>query len=199
MKHVAILAAGFALAALSARAEEADHAHLESIGEWPVCVTFNHIDRSPKKIVDNLDKVEILVPTVPPEEATYLEKETHDAVTVQSEQRFNIAAARPYYPAWSLHSNFAKTRRKLETYKLSQFHSLALIQHFLRKEISSTTSLFYYLSDAEVAWSEFESTPNVRIPPSPVVKNPRYLMGSNILELTEYVNCLLDLLDGGSG
>jgi hypothetical protein len=69
---------------------------------------------NPKDALRLMDKVEAFVPFVPPEEATYLEKEEAAASEAHSSQRFGALVGRPYYYAHKLHIEFASARDLLK-------------------------------------------------------------------------------------
>lgn len=184
------------VAAISAQAQTA---HLANAADWPVCVTFNSIDRGPKNILNDLNQVETLVPTVPPEEAAYLEKETKAAMEAQAEHRFNAAAARPYYLAWQIHNEFARARASLDSLKLNELSSVdgsapAYNVGTVKEEISRSLSLFADLQAVSVAWHQFAEHMAWQPEQRTLVENSFYYMNGGIVEeLREYIDCLRDL------
>src|SRR6516165_2561016 len=61
-----------------------------------------------------LDTLEALVPNVPPDEASYLEKKDAAAITSGAGKRIFDVQHRPLYPAWHLRNEFYSTRQELK-------------------------------------------------------------------------------------
>jgi hypothetical protein len=67
------------------------------------------------KMTNDLDTPEALVPNVPPEEASYLEKEYAAAITSGVGTRIYAIEHRPLFPAWNVHNEFHSARDTLLT------------------------------------------------------------------------------------
>jgi hypothetical protein len=193
----AVLVFALGVAGTPALADVANHAHLETTAEWPVCVGGSDpltsfgitFPTSLKNIVDTLDRVELLVPNVPPEEAHYIENEEKAALEVQDNyQRYNILTTRPYFIAWRLHSDFDNIRKELNNHKGTGTYRLTSSDE-IRKYISSLLGLFYTLQEAVRHWTQFttQSTP-------PPTGHPAVFLSHSSIDLENYLTCLLELL-----
>jgi hypothetical protein len=174
----------------------ADHAHLETTAEWPVCVGGSdpHTSlgafgpTSLKTIVDSLDRVELLLPNVPPEEAAFLKKESKAASAAHDYERFNMVLNRSYYWPWKLRSDFGSIRKQLNVFRVTGRYKLASPDN-IRREIASLLHLFFDLSEATRHWSQFTAK-STSPPDGPALSS----MISNSSLLADYLTCLLELL-----
>jgi hypothetical protein len=83
--------------------------------------TFSKDEKSPNEcgkylseMSEDLDTLEALVPNVPPEEASYLEKEDAAAIQSLAGKRIYAIEHRSLYPAWHLHNEFRWAREELK-------------------------------------------------------------------------------------
>src|SRR5712692_6956156 len=63
---------------------------------------------------NDLDTLEALVPNVPPEESSYIEKEYSAAVKSGAGKRIYDIEHRSLFPAWTLHNAFDDAREQLK-------------------------------------------------------------------------------------
>ena len=169
--------------------------------EWPVCVWGSPgIPISPKDIVQKLDANEMWVPTVPPEEAAYIEKEQKAVSAILSVrgldrdtarravERLNKLEARPSYLALVVHRDFADARNGLNYLKLANNKLETSTDKSLELQIS--VLLFRILYKAAHSWTFY------------AIKNfPGYTVNAEglndiqsiMIDLSDYVQCLVDL------
>jgi hypothetical protein len=104
---------------------------------------------------NDLDTLEALVPNVPPDEASYLEKEYSAAIKSGAGKRIYDTEHRLLFPAWNLHNAFTDAREAL---KLSQPINLDL-----KIKMQMASRIPYRMANAKIAWNEFEHADNGRI------------------------------------
>ena len=161
--------------------------------------TFSKDEKSPNEcgkylseMSEDLDTLEVLVPNVPPEEASYLEKE--DAVAIQSlaGKRIYAIEHRPLYPAWHLHNEFHWAREELKCNQ--RLAALPDLKPNLKFTIEMASRLPHPMANAKIAWDVFDNADNgqsltleqVRLG----AKKSEYLLGAPGL----YIWCLARFL-----
>jgi hypothetical protein len=102
-----------------------------------------------KEMKENLEALEVLVPTVPPDEAAYLDKEDSAAVKAKSNERIYEVEHRPYYTAWNFHNVAEDARGEIER----QSESATLDD--LKFKIEMASRLPYRMTEARIAWIDF--------------------------------------------
>jgi hypothetical protein len=85
---------------------------------FPACAADEKTPDECTKYLDemesDLNTLENLVPNVPPEEASYLEKEYSAAIQSLSGQRIYGVEQRSFFAAWNLHNAFDEAREQLK-------------------------------------------------------------------------------------
>jgi hypothetical protein len=106
------------------------------------------------KMSEALDTLEALVPNVPPDEASYLEKEYTAAFQVLSRKRISDVEHRRLYPAWHLHIVFDGARKTLK-------NNQGVVAHAdLKVTIITASFMPHRMADAKIAWDEFNNADN---------------------------------------
>jgi hypothetical protein len=103
----------------------------------------------------DLDTLELLVPNVPPEEASYIEKEYPAAIASGAGKRIYDVEHRPFFPAWNLHNAFNDAREQL---KLSR-----PIGSDVKFTIQMASRVPYRMANAKIAWDKFDSADGGKI------------------------------------
>jgi hypothetical protein len=106
---------------------------------------------------NDLDTLEALVPNVPPDEASYLEKEYSTAVDVMASVRIYAVEHRPLFPAWNLHNAFHIAREELK------LHEPIPADHNLKFEIEMASRIPWRMADAKIAWDKFDEADDGKI------------------------------------
>lgn len=104
---------------------------------------------NPHEALQLLDEVEAFVPFVPPEDASYFDKEEGAAVAVNSSQRLNALAQRPHYFAWKLHIAFTEARDILK--QVGAIPETGDIKWRIRM----ASRIPFRLSNARSAWDDY--------------------------------------------
>jgi hypothetical protein len=103
----------------------------------------------------DLDNLEALVPNVPPEEASYIEKEYSAATASGAGKRIDDIEHRLFFPAWNLHNSFNDAREQL---KLSR-----PIGSDVKFTIQMASRIPYRMANAKIAWDKFDSADGGKI------------------------------------
>lgn len=103
----------------------------------------------------DLDTLELLVPNVPPEEVSYIEKEYPAAIASGAGKRIYDVEHRPFFPAWNLHNAFNDAREQL---KLSR-----PIGSDVKFTIQMAARVPYRMANAKIAWDKFDSADGGKI------------------------------------
>jgi hypothetical protein len=123
---------------------------------------FSNDEKSPNecgkyltKMSEALDTLEALVPNVPPDEASYLEKEDAAAIQSGAGQRIFAVEHSRWYPAWHLHNEFRWAR---EAAKSSQtLAALPDLKSNLKITIVIASHIPRLMAYAKIAWDEFDN------------------------------------------
>ncbi len=91
---------------------------------------------------------------MPPDEASYLEKEYSAAINMKASMRIHAVEQRPFFPAWNLHNAFDAAREQL---KESQGVNAA---SNLKLKIEMASLIPYTMKDAKIAWDKFDDADN---------------------------------------
>jgi hypothetical protein len=207
---VALAVAMSALISVTAETKQPPPTHLENTGEWPVCVGEGIYGEdkklSPKDVLDVLDKVEMSVPNVPPEEAKYISKEYYEATQSGPRERLELLKSRPYYDAWDIRDRFDRAKHYVKELKFDSFDyarerrvtSLSSSDD-IKYQISHAASVIPDLSDLYNYWIRFvykhlSGTP-ASSPQGISIQAKAGDMWENAHLLVKYIQCLLNLPD----
>jgi hypothetical protein len=119
--------------------------------------TAAECDKYLAEMSTDLDTLEALVPNVPSDEASYLEKEYSAAINVKAVIRIAAVEQRPFFPAWNLHNAFDSAREEL---KLSQQING---DKNLKLKIEMASYIPYRMANAKIAWDKFGDADNGKI------------------------------------
>jgi hypothetical protein len=97
-----------------------------------------------------LDELETLVPNIPPEEASYIDKEYSAAVKAGAGKRIYYIEHRPFFPAWYLRNAFNDAREQL---KLSRPDGLDL-----KFKMLMASRIPYRMANAKISWDRFDNS-----------------------------------------
>jgi hypothetical protein len=124
-------------------------------------IAFSQDEKSPtecgkylSKMSEDLDTLEALVPNVPPEEASYLEKEDSGAIQSLSRKRIYDVEHRPLYAAWHLHNQFHWAREELKGNQ--RLAALPDLKANLKFTIKMAARLPHPMANAKIAWDAFD-------------------------------------------
>jgi hypothetical protein len=162
-------------------------------------IAFSKDEKSPNEcgkylseMSGDLDTLEALVPNVPPEEASYLEKENSAATQTLAGKRIYDVEHRPLYPAWHLHNEFHWAREELKTNQ--PLAALRDLKSNLKFAIVMAARIPHPMANAKIAWNEFEHADNGRILTLEQVRlgaeKSEYLIGAPGL----YIMCLANFI-----
>lgn len=104
---------------------------------------------------EDLDTLEALVPNVPPEEASYLEKEDSAAIQSLAGKRIYDVEHRPLYAAWHLHNEFHWAREELKGNQT--LLALPDLRSNLKFTIEMASHLPHPMANAKIAWDAFDN------------------------------------------
>jgi hypothetical protein len=134
----------------------------------------------------DLDALEVLVPNVPPEEASYIDKEYSAAVQSKAGQRIYAIEHRPLFLAWNLHNAFDDAR---ETLKLSRPAALTL-----KTKLEMASRIPLRMAHANMAWDKFSDSDSANVLTLDQIghgaEKSEYLIGAPGL----YIWCLANLI-----
>jgi hypothetical protein len=126
-------------------------------------LAFSQNEKSPNEcgkylteMSENLDTLEAFVPNVPPDEASYLEKEIAAAIQSRSEKRISDVQRRRLYPAWHLHNEFDLARHVLKDNQT--LAALPGIKSNLKFTIQMAAHTPDAMANAKIAWDEFDKS-----------------------------------------
>jgi hypothetical protein len=124
--------------------------------------TFSKDEKSPdecgkylSEMSGDLDTLEALVPNVPPEEASYLEKENSTAIQSLAGKRIYDVEHRPLYAAWHLHNEFHWAREELKGNQT--LLALPDLKSNLKFTIEMASRLPHPMANAKIAWNAFDN------------------------------------------
>lgn len=142
-----------------------------------------------------LDTLEALVPNVPHDEASYLEKEDDAAIQSGAGKRIFDVRHRRLYPAWHLHNTFYLARQDLKSSQT--LTALPDLKSNLKFTIIMAARLPRPMAEAKIAWDEFDNADNGQILTLQQVgrgaEQSQYLLG--VLGL--YIMCLANFIQDG--
>jgi hypothetical protein len=145
-----------------------------------------------KEMSQALDVLEALVPNVPPDEASYLEKEDAAAIQSGSGKRIFDVVHRRLYPAWHLHNQFHFAREALKSNQT--LAALPDLKSNLRFTIIMASRIPRLMANAKIAWDEFDNADYGQILTLKQVRlgaeKSEYLIGAPGL----YIGCLANLI-----
>lgn len=139
-----------------------------------------------QKSLDALGEVESWIELVPPDEASYLSKESG-----HSEARFKKMYKRPYYHAWNMHEEFEGARLELQALKDLPTSSGP------KEKIKAASRVPYMIFLAMDAFSDyFDGQSDIA---KELHKNGKYLEGYWLLltaasDMGHYISCTADLI-----
>jgi len=163
-------------------------------------LAFSKDEKSPNEcgkylteMSEALDTLEALVPNVPPEEASYLEKEDSAAIQTRAGKRIYGVEHRPLYPAWHLHNEFHWAREELKTSQ--PLPALTDVNKSnLKFTIEIASRIPHAMASAKIAWDAFDNADNGQILTLQQVRlgaeKSEYLLGAPGL----YIWCLASFL-----
>ena len=128
---------------------------LPSLSFSQAAKTADECDRYTVEMAKDLDTLEVLVPNVSPDEATFLEKEYSTAIRLGSGKRIYDVENRATFLARNLHNAFKDAR---ENVKLSQPAALTL-----KMKIQMAARIPYRMANAKIAWDRFSDDDNGKI------------------------------------
>jgi hypothetical protein len=162
-------------------------------------IAFSKDEKSPNdcgkdlgEMSEDLDTLEALVPNVPPEEASYLEKEDSAAIQSLSGKRIYDVERRPLYAAWHLHNEFHWAREELKGDQ--RLAALPDLKSSLKFTIEMASRLPHPMANAKIAWDAFDNADKGRSLTLEQVRlgaeKSEYLLGAPGL----YIWCLASFL-----
>ena len=128
---------------------------------------FSEDEKSPNEcgkylseMSQDLDTLEALVPNVPPDEASYLDKEYSAAISEMAVMRISAVEHRPLFPAWDLRNQFQSAREALKTNQ--PLATLPDLKSNLKFTIEMAAHIFHPMANAKIAWDAFNDADNGR-------------------------------------
>jgi hypothetical protein len=141
---------------------------------------------------EDLDTLEALVPNVPPEETSYLEKEDAAAIQSRAGKRIYDVEHRPLYAAWHLLNEFHWAREELKGNQ--RLAALPDLKSNLKFTIEIASRIPHPMANAKIAWDAFLDADNGRFLTLEQVRlgaeKSEYLLGAPGL----YIWCLASFL-----
>ena len=144
-----------------------------------------------KEMKADLDWLEALVPNVPHDEASYLEKEYDAALKAKSDKRIFDLEHRPYYWAWNFHDEFYNLRLDID---LSQQSILANDIEFA---IKIASKIPYRMTNAQVAWNNFDRADNGKVLSDNQIQQGAYRSTAMAALPGKYIWCLANFIGDG--
>lgn len=162
-------------------------------------LAFSNDEKSPNEcgtylteMSEVLDTLEVLVPNVPPDEASYLEKEDAAAIQSGAGKRIFDVEHRRLYPAWHLHNEFHWAREALKTNQ--PLAALPDLKSNLKFTIVMASHIPRLMAYAKIAWDEFDNADHGQILTLEQVRlgaeKSEYLIGAPGL----YIMCLANFI-----
>ena len=140
-----------------------------------------------------LNALEALVPNVPPDEASYLEKEYFAALEVKSSKRIYDVQRRPLYYAWILHGSFDNARRQINIAQQTLGHPPGQLVD-LKFAMQIASLIPYDMANAKVAWIDFDNADNGKVLTLEQIRQGARLSQLMIGEPGQYIWCLAQFI-----
>jgi hypothetical protein len=114
------------------------------------------------EMTKDLDTLEALVPNVPAEEASYIDKEYAAAIKSGAGKRIYDIENRPRFPAWNLHIAFDDAREALKAPRPTVLD--------LKFKIQMASRIAYRMANAKIAWDKFADADDGKILTLPQIR-----------------------------